>query len=95
MPTAVLSTVLTYIVPATSGFFFALAEVTGTNTANYTILIDGSIIARKYTYFGGNLSAEFPFEGFKLTTGQIITVQVIQNRPYVGDFSARILGTLT
>lgn len=95
VPTSVLSSIITYTVPPSSNFFFSLAEVAGTNTANYSIYIDGSVIARKYTYFGGELNADFEFDNYKLTAGQVITVKVIQNRPYVGDFAGRILGTLT
>lgn len=92
--TGILTTLLTYIVPVGNPISLFIAEVSGTNIADYRVLIDGSRIARQYTYFGGNLNTEFTFQGYKLNAGQIITIEVLQSRPYVGDFSARILGNI-
>lgn len=94
VPTSVLSNILTYIIPTTMGFLLSLVEVSGSNIADYEILIDGTKVARKYTYFGGGMSEIFDFKNYMLSTSQIITVNVTHYRPYVGEFSARILGTL-
>jgi len=90
---ATLTTILTYVVPPSQSFFFELAEVSGTNKSDYTIKIDGIKIARKYTYFT-ELSGTFNFDSVEVTTGQTIIIETIHSRPYIGDFSARILGVL-
>lgn len=86
---------LTYTVPNGQDNYLLRIEVSGTNIATYDILIDGVQFARTRTYFSG------PFVGlvaigsslidaYKIISGQIVTVNVTNPRPDVGDFEARL-----
>lgn len=86
---------LTYTVPNGQDNYLLRIEVSGTNIATYDILIDGVQFARTRTYLSG------PFVGilvigaslidaYKIVSGQIVTVNVTNFRPYVGDFEARL-----
>lgn len=98
VPAAALTTILTYMVsPPYTGTLFRV-EVGGNNVATYEIYINGSIEARLRTWFSTSLTQVFEFSsgasGFKLTTGDIVEVKVIHNRPFVGDFEARLQAQL-
>lgn len=89
--------ILTYTVPA-DFFYLSLIEAAGTNIAAYQILKNGTVIASQWTYFSGPLTADFEFgdtfeRGLKFSLGDVIKIRVTHNRPDVGTFSARILGT--
>lgn len=87
----VLTTILTYTVPVATNSFMKRVEVSGTNIAEYTIEVDAVVAAKQRTYFGAGLNTTFEFgPGVKYTTGQVITVKVLHNRPDVGDFDARL-----
>ena len=92
--TSVLSTIATYTAPSGSNSFLQKIEISGTNIAEYRILINSSVVDKKRTYFGGSLDAEFVFAitgtGLDLAVGDVVTIKVIHNRPTVGDFNARI-----
>lgn len=90
----VLTTILNYT--ATEIDYVGQIEVSGTNIAQYTVVINGTTNATQRTYFGGALNAVFKYSfdlenGFVLNTGDTIQVQVIQNRPDLGTFEARML----
>lgn len=66
-------------------------DVGGTNIAAFEVLINGSLAAKKYTFYQ-NLNEIFDFkDGLPVTSGQIILIRVTHNRPDVGDFNANIL----
>lgn len=66
-------------------------EFSGTNIAEYELVIDGNTEDKKRTYFGSSLNGTFDFnQGLALVIGQVITVQVIHTRPNVGIFNARM-----
>lgn len=93
--TAVPTTILTYTVPSTpNGFYFSLVEVSGTQVADFRVYVDGTRVARKYTYYGNGFNTEFDFLGFKLNVGQVITVEVLNSQSTIGDFNSRIVGSL-
>lgn len=87
--------ILTYTVPSTlTGFYFNLAEVSGTQIANFRVYIDGIRMAKKSTYWGSGFNSDFNFLGFKLNVGQIITIEVLNGQSDLGDFNSRIIGSL-
>lgn len=92
--TATLTTVATYTAPIGVKSFLQKIEVSGTNIAEYRILINATIVDKKRSYFGGSLDSEFIFAltgtGLDLAVGDVVTVKVIHSRPTVGDFNARI-----
>lgn len=87
--------ILTYTVPIGNQFALQLIEYDGSNIARYEVLLNGNVVARKHTYFSGDLHGTFDFRGaFKVSAGDIIKLRVSHNRPDVGQFSARLLGNL-
>lgn len=93
------TTIISYTVPVGNDFKLCLVEVGGSNIAEYEVLINGSLNARKRTWFSGPFTDEFIFEtnlagGIVVPSGQIISVQVTHDRPDLGDFEARILGEI-
>ncbi len=63
----------------------------GTNIAEYELVIDGNTEDKARTYFGNSLNGAFDFDsGIKLNPGQIINIYVLHNRPSSGEFNARI-----
>lgn len=99
VPASILTTVLTYTVPPPYDATLFRVEVGGNNIATYEIHINSSVEARIRTWFGTPLTQVFEFSsgasGFKLTTGDIVEIKVIHERPYVGDFEARLQAQLT
>lgn len=66
-------------------------EFSGTNIAEYELVIDGVTEDKKRTYFGNSLNGSFDFnDGWEIPAGQVIEIYVVHNRPSTGDFNARI-----
>lgn len=66
-------------------------DVSGENIATFTVLVNGNVVSKKRTYFGGQLDNTFNFNnGIAVSSGQQILVQVIHNRPTVANFNANI-----
>lgn len=91
---SILTTVQTYTAPVGKTTFIQKIEVSGTNIAEYSILINAVIQDKKRTYFSGDLNLAFVFAetgtGYPLTVGDVVTVKVIHLRPTIGDFNSRI-----
>lgn len=66
-------------------------EFSGTNIAEFELVIDGNTEDKQRTYFGSSLNGKFDFgAGLNLSVGQIVTIYVVHNRPSVGDFNSRM-----
>lgn len=66
-------------------------EFSGTNIAEYELVINGVTQDKKRTYFGGSLNGIFDFDnGIDLVSSQSVIVYVVHNRPSLADFNARI-----
>lgn len=85
---------VTYTVPGGLLGFLTRIEASGENIAQYDILINGTLVARKRTYFGSfNTVFEFtpgPKLGLPLNAADVISVKVLHDRPNPGNFEARI-----
>jgi len=68
-----------------------VVSVAGTNIAMYELLIDNVVQSKKYTYFGGQLNADFNMSSLSLTTGQNVKIIVTHSRSDFGDFNTNIL----
>lgn len=94
VPSGVLTSIGTYTAPAGKTSYLQKIDLSGTNIAEYTLLINATKQAKKRTYFGASLDEVFDFSGsnngFPLAVGDVILVQVIHNRPMAGDFESRI-----
>jgi len=77
---------------ALAGEVLQRIEASGTNIASFEVQINGLTQAKKYTYLGGGLSADFAFlAGIPLVASDVIEVVVLHNRSSFGDFSANII----
>lgn len=91
---SVLTTMQTYVTPATGNTYLQKVDASGTNIAEYTLEIDSVVMDKKRTYFGSALNIDFLFSettsGLLLTPGSVVVLKVIHSRPFVGDFNSRI-----
>lgn len=94
------TTVLTYVVPLSRRLYMARIEFSGTNIATYKWKVNGTTRGVWRTWFGGNISDRFEFTNYPtrgvvpLEASDTLTVTVIHDRPFTGDFDARMQGTL-
>lgn len=65
-------------------------DVSGTNIAEYVLLISSTIQDKKRTYFGSALNTTFDFSGLGVSVGATVQIQVTHFRPSTGDFNCRI-----
>lgn len=90
------TTIVSYTVLAGFTTFLQKADVSGSNIAQYDLLVNGVRVDRKRTWFnGGGLNVTFAFSddpvgGLQLNVGDVVTVTVYNFRPFLGDFNARI-----
>lgn len=90
---AVVGGITTLVVTYTAAMGDLLQKVaySGTNIAEYELVINGITQDKERTYFGNSLNGEFDFNaGLVLMVGDVVEVFVIHMRPSVGDFNARI-----
>lgn len=93
--TGVETTVVTYTVPALTAARMVWAEASGTNIADFKVKVNGTTVARKWTWFASGLTAEFNFvaeanRGLILAAGDVVSITAVHARPSPGDFGARI-----
>lgn len=88
------TTVVSYTVPGGSSATLEKITLSGENIAAYTLTINGSIIDKRRTYFGGALNTDFDYlslgKGQLLVSGDVVTVTVLHTRPFVASFNGRI-----
>lgn len=64
----------------------------GTNIAEYTVLVGSNVVAKQRTMFGSDLSGSIDLSpGLLVASGQTIYVKVLHQRSSSGDFEATIL----
>ena len=95
VPSGATTQLVSYTVPVGNTAVLQRSVVSGENIARYDLLINGTIQDTVRTMFGANLTERFDFTGsgpggLELNAGDIVTVQVLHNRPTAGDFNARI-----
>lgn len=94
VPSNTLTQIQSYTVPTGNSALLQKVEASGTNIAQYNVLINNATQAVQYTFWG-QLNTVFNFTayggaGLLLNAGTTVTVQVIHLRPYVGDFNSNI-----
>lgn len=76
---------------ATADVYLQKIEFSGTNIAQFELVIDSSTVDKKRTFFNGNLENLFNFnEGLNVASGSVIKVYVVHDRPEPGSFNARM-----
>lgn len=91
--TGVASGVTTLIGSYTAAARVVLSKInfSGTNIAEYELLIDGVTIDKKRTYFGASLNDVFDFKsGLVIQTGQVVQLFALHTRPMLGDFNSTL-----
>lgn len=94
LPSGIESAVLTYVVPVDKLAYLYRLEAGGENIAKYRVLVNGTPVATRRTYFGGDLTTVFEFftpnkQSLVLQPGDTVTLMVSHNRPFTADFEAR------
>lgn len=89
------TTLLSYTVPMGYTAVLEKANASGENVARFDILYNSNLFDTKRTYWGGGFNVDFDYttgtsNGISLNSGDVIIIQVLHTRPYVGTFNARI-----
>ncbi|PCI45867.1 MAG: hypothetical protein COB41_00315 [Proteobacteria bacterium] len=89
------STIVSYMAPVGKTTYLQKIKASGTNIAQYEVKVNGSVIDKGYTYFGSSLSTLFDFtgnanNGYLLTVGDLVILEVTHIRGGTGDFNGRI-----
>ena len=93
------ATVVQYTVPTGRTMYLRFASASGTNYAKFKLLVDGAPV-RTLRSHDGTLNVLFVFDddqnkgGIKLNAGQVVSIEVLHNRDWVGDFEGDIYGRL-
>lgn len=94
VPTSTPTLLVSYTAPMGKVSFLQKIFVSGENVATYKIKLNGTAIETIRTYFGGPLNASADFSdsirGRLLVVGDVVTVFVEHQRPFVADFNGRI-----
>ena len=87
--TSSLTTVVTYT--ATANGKLKKVSGSGTNIGTYSVLVNGVLKDKRRSMFGTDLNVDFNFDqGFPILSGDVVTLKVIHERPYIGDFNGSI-----
>jgi hypothetical protein len=94
VPNSVLSTILSFT--ASSDTYLGEIETSGTNIAEFRVYLNSVLISKQRTHFGWGLNLLFKYSfdlelGLKMVSGDLLEVKVIQTRPTLGDYEARLL----
>lgn len=95
VPSGFETLIVSYTVPIGSSAILERSDTSGDNVARFNVYLNGSAFDVQRTYFGGEFNAHFEYttgtsDGFVLNAGDILTVKVLHNRPFVGNFTGRI-----
>lgn len=67
-------------------------QVSGTNIAEYEVVLNGSVIDKQRSNFGTSLNCLFTFEnGISLVPTDVLLVRVRHDRPSTGNFNAKFI----
>jgi hypothetical protein len=93
VPNGTLTPILNFTASTTN--FLSKVEVSGTNMAQFEVWINGALRARQRTSLT-EFNAKFDFAiaeqtALILNSGDNVIVQVIQDRPNLGDYEARMI----
>ena len=94
VPSGATTTIVTYICPTGVRALLQRSVCSGTNKGEFTITINGLTQGVLRTYFDEfNVTFDFTTgqeNGLVLMAGDIVTVKILHNRPFLGDFDGRI-----
>lgn len=95
VPSNATVSIVSYTIPAGKTAVLQKSAVSGDNIGQYSLLINSVAQDIVRTMFGGDLSQLFDFtsgndSGLSLNAGDVIQIQVLNPRPYLGNYNARI-----
>lgn len=93
------TTVAQYAVPIGQVVFLVRVEFAGSNIGQYSLYLDANVEQTTWTWFNGPMFGSWDFSiphlgGVPVGGGTVIKVKASHNRPYIGEFTARIQGIL-
>lgn len=95
VPAATPTKIVELTVPAGKTFKLLEVHASGTNVANFWVVVDGTIQARKRSYYTHyNVDFTFPGVGLEVSAGKKVSVHVQHTQVDVGDFDANLFGAL-
>lgn len=96
VPAGVETTIVQYTVSlALASAILQRVSVCGENVGRYRVFLNGTVIDTRRTYYGGSFNEYFEFsigssDGAQLAPGDVVAVKILHDRPFIGDFQARI-----
>ena len=95
VPSGATTTIVQYTVPLNKIAILERSVASGENIGAFTILINNAVQSIQRTYYAGGFNVTFEFitgqdNGLVLQPGDNVKVTILHNRPYVGNFDARI-----
>ena len=87
------ATILDYTVAAGKILTLVLSDVSGDNRGKYRVELNGSVIAKRRTYYT-NYDNIFKFANIKLVAGDNIKIIVENQSTLTGDFNANLQGSV-
>ena len=86
------TTIITIV--ASGNYRVQKVEVSGDNFALFRVKVNGTTVSNKrswYSDFNQTFNYEDFANGLLLTVGQVLTVTVLHNRPFLGNFEATVM----
>lgn len=95
VPGGATTTIVTYTCPTGVRALLQRSVCSGTNKGDYTLAVNGVTQSILRTYYSGEFNVTFDFttgqeNGLVLEAGDVVTVKILHNRPFLGDFDGRI-----
>jgi len=89
------TTIVQYTVPMNKTAILERSVASGENIGAFSLLINNAVQSVQRTYYAGGFNVTFEFitgqnNGLVLQPGDNVKVTILHNRPYVGNFDARI-----
>lgn len=89
------TTIVTYVVPTGKAAILQKSVASGENIGVFTLAINGLTQSILRTHFSSGYNVTFDFltgqdNGLVLADGDTVTVTILHNRPFTGNFDARI-----
>lgn len=90
------TTIISLAVGLGETLHLAKIDAGGENIGLFNVYVNGSLVAKKRTYFQGGYDVVFDFQsepdrGIKLSAGDVIEVKVTHNRPGSASFEAQVV----
>lgn len=89
--------IIQFAVPLAQKVMLYHVDFAGSNIGDYELYFDANKQARTWTWFNGPMFGSWdfslaPYGGLVVAGGTVISVKVSHGRPFLGTFSARIVG---